>query len=94
LNKIEVEDNRQQLVVVTVKDSGSEIAPEMLPRLFSKFATNSAFGTGLGLFISKSIEAHGGKIWAQNNVDQKGATFAFSLPRYGIQVNHKTNTFA
>jgi two-component system sensor histidine kinase VicK len=70
-------------VVVTVKDSGSGISPEMLPRLFSKFVTKSDFGTGLGLFISKSIvEAHAGEIWAQNNVDQKGATFAFSLPTY------------
>ncbi|HEX2068536.1 MAG TPA: ATP-binding protein [Nitrososphaeraceae archaeon] len=53
----------------------------MLPRLFTKFATKSDKGTGLGLFISKSIiEAHGGKIWAENNPDGKGATFAFSLP--------------
>jgi signal transduction histidine kinase len=51
-----------------------------LPRLFSKFATKSDIGTGLGLFISKSIiEAHGGRIWAQNNPDGRGATFAFSL---------------
>jgi signal transduction histidine kinase len=49
--------------------------------LFSKFATNSQKGTGLGLYISKSIvEAHGGKIWAKNNEDEKGATFGFSLP--------------
>jgi signal transduction histidine kinase len=51
--------------------------------LFSKFATKSDLGTGLGLFISKGIvEAHNGEIWAQNNIDQKGATFAFSLPTY------------
>ena len=58
------------------------IQPEIMPRLFSKFATNSSHGTGLGLFISKSIiEAHGGKIWAENNVeDGKGATFSFNLP--------------
>jgi signal transduction histidine kinase len=38
-------------------------------------------GTGLGLFISKSIvESHGGKIWAENNKDGKGATFCFTLP--------------
>jgi signal transduction histidine kinase len=72
-------DNKE--VIVSIKDTGIGIAPEIMPRLFTKFATRSASGTGLGLFISKSIaEAHGGKIWAQNNSDGKGATFAFSLP--------------
>ncbi len=67
--------------IVSIKDTGTGINPEILPRLFSKFATKSFSGTGLGLFISKSIiEAHGGRIWAQNNSDGKGATFAFSLP--------------
>jgi two-component system, OmpR family, sensor histidine kinase VicK len=68
-------------VIVSVKDTGSGIDAEILPRLFSKFATKSDKGTGLGLFISKSIiEAHGGKIWAENNADGKGATFRFTLP--------------
>jgi signal transduction histidine kinase len=69
-------------VIVSVKDTGSGIDPEILPRLFSKFATKSdTGGTGLGLYICKSIiEAHGGKIWAENNPDGKGATFTFSLP--------------
>ena len=68
--------------IVSVKDTGSGIQPEIMPRLFSKFATNSSHGTGLGLFISKSIiEAHGGKIWAENNAENgKGATFKFTLP--------------
>jgi signal transduction histidine kinase len=53
----------------------------MLPRLFTRFASKSYKGTGLGLFISKGIiEAHGGKIWAENNKDGRGATFYFSLP--------------
>jgi signal transduction histidine kinase len=68
-------------VIVSVKDSGAGIDPEILPRLFTKFVTKSDKGTGLGLFISKSIiESHGGKIWAENNSDGKGATFTFSLP--------------
>ena len=68
-------------VVVSVKDVGTGIDPEILPRLFTRFASKSAIGTGLGLYISKNIiEAHGGKIWAENNSDGKGATFSFSLP--------------
>jgi signal transduction histidine kinase len=67
--------------LVTVKDSGSGIDPGIMPRLFEKFISKSYQGTGLGLYISKSIvEAHGGKIWAENNTDAKGATFTFSLP--------------
>ena len=73
-------DKENNQVTVSVKDTATGIDPEILPRLFSKFATKSDIGTGLGLFISKSIiEAHGGKIWAQNNPDGRGATFAFSL---------------
>ena len=68
-------------MLVEVKDTGEGIDSEVLPRLFSKFATKSIGGSGLGLYISKSIvEAHGGKIWAENNTDGKGATFSFSLP--------------
>jgi signal transduction histidine kinase len=69
-------------VVVSVEDSGAGIDPKILPRLFTKFATKSETGgTGLGLYISKSIiEAHGGNMWAGNNSDGKGATFSFSLP--------------
>jgi two-component system, OmpR family, sensor histidine kinase VicK len=68
--------------VVSVRDNGQGIDYGILPRLFTKFATKSETGgTGLGLFISKSIvEAHGGRIWAQNNADGKGATFSFSIP--------------
>src|SRR5215213_3628499 len=74
----EKEDNH---ILVSVKDTGSGIDSEILPRLFTKFATKSFEGTGLGLFISKSIiEAHGGKIWAENNSNRNGATFSFSLP--------------
>ncbi|HZA64001.1 MAG TPA: ATP-binding protein [Nitrososphaeraceae archaeon] len=73
-------DNNKE-VIVSVKDTGSGIDSEILPRLFSKFASKSSKGTGLGLFISKSIiEDHGGKIWAENNGDGRGATFSFILP--------------
>ena len=71
----------REIVVVNIKDTGSGIDTEILPKLFTKFVTKSETGTGLGLFICKSIvEAHGGKIWAENNTDGKGATFNFSLP--------------
>ena len=68
-------------IVVSISDTGPGIDSEILPRLFTKFATKSKVGTGLGLFISKSIiEAHGGKIWGKNNSDVRGAKFFFSLP--------------
>jgi two-component system, OmpR family, sensor histidine kinase VicK len=73
--------NKAKQIVVSVINTGEGINPEIYPRLFTKFATSSFVGTGLGLYISKSlIEAHGGKIWAENNHDGKGATFSFSLP--------------
>jgi two-component system, OmpR family, sensor histidine kinase VicK len=76
---VEVKDNRD--AVITIKDNGEGIDSEIMPRLFTKFATKSITGTGLGLFISKSIvDAHGGKIWGENNKDGRGATFTFSLP--------------
>lgn len=68
-------------VIASIRDSGSGIDPEIFPKLFSKFITKSDRGTGLGLFISRSIiESHGGKIWAENNRFEPGATFYFSLP--------------
>ena len=74
-------EQKDGYAIVSVKDNGKGIDPEIMPRLFTRFASNSQTGTGLGLFISKSIvEAHGGKIWAQNNKDGKGATFGFTLP--------------
>jgi signal transduction histidine kinase len=79
-------DEKDGQAIVSVRDTGSGIAPEIYPNLFTKFTTKSEKGTGLGLFIAKSIvEAHGGKIWAENNTDGKGATFTFTLP---IQKSH------
>jgi two-component system, OmpR family, sensor histidine kinase VicK len=74
-------DTKNDQVVISIRDSGSGISPEIYPKLFTKFVTKSEKGTGLGLFISKSIiEAHGGTIWAENNRDEVGATFSFTLP--------------
>ena len=77
-------EKSQNEVIVQVRDSGSGIDLEIFPKLFEKFVTKSDKGTGLGLFISKNIiEAHGGRIWAENNSDSPGATFVFSLPAAG-----------
>ncbi len=68
-------------ILITIKDDGIGIDSDIMPRLFTKFATKSDSGIGLGLFISKSIiESHSGKIWAENNSDGTGATFYFILP--------------
>ena len=78
---IEISNNDgKKEFIVSVKDTGTGIDSDIMPRLFTKFASKSPTGTGLGLFISKSIvEAHGGRIWAENNPDGKGSTFRFSL---------------
>jgi two-component system, OmpR family, sensor histidine kinase VicK len=72
-----------QHAIITIEDTGTGIDSEILPRLFTKFATKSYKGTGLGLYISKNIvEAHGGKLYAVNNPDGKGATFTITLPLF------------
>lgn len=77
--RVTVEKNPAD-IVVRVRDTGKGIDPDIMTRLFTKFSTKSETGTGLGLFICKSIvEAHGGKIWAKNNKDGKGSTFSFTL---------------
>lgn len=73
-------EENKEFAVVRIKDTGHGIHSDILPRLFQKFASKSISGTGLGLYIAKSIvEAHGGKIWGMNNKDGKGAEFGFSL---------------
>lgn len=83
-----VEDSK---IVVSVKDTGQGIDPKILPKLFSKFEAKSFSGSGLGLYICKNIiEAHGGKMWAQNNNiinGESGATFYFSLPVLNVHQN-------
>ena len=76
-----IAEKKDSQVFVSIKDTGEGIDPEILPQLFSKFVSKSFEGTGLGLFIAKSIvEAHDGNVWAENNNGRKGATFTFSLP--------------
>ena len=78
---INIEKENDNWIIISVKDTGIGIDPEIMPRLFTKFTSKSLKGTGLGLFISKGIiEAHGGRIWAENNIDGIGAIFSFSLP--------------
>jgi signal transduction histidine kinase len=90
---LEKNHNNREEVIINIRDNGEGIHQEILPRLFTKFATKSFSGTGLGLYISKSIiEEHGGKMWAQNNSDGQGATFTFTLPlmnnnKNGLQSN-------
>ena len=80
-NKDNISSKKEGEFVINIRDRGTGIDPEIQEKLFTIFVTKSETGSGLGLFISKGIvEAHGGKIWAENNADGKGATFSFSLP--------------
>jgi signal transduction histidine kinase len=80
-NEHYLDKNIDKVVVISIKDNGQGIDPDIFPKIFTKFTTKSFQGTGLGLYISKNIvEAHGGKMWAKNNDDGKGATISFSLP--------------
>ena len=74
--------NEGKEIIVSVKDTGEGISEKISSKLFTKFATSdSTTGTGLGLYICKNIiEAHGGRIWAENNSGEKGAIFSFTLP--------------
>ena len=81
LNDTDGHNSKKSFVIVSIKDNGTGIDEEILPKLFTKFASKSNGGTGLGLYLSKNIvEDHSGKIWADNNKDSEGATFSFSVP--------------
>ena len=80
-----IDNSINPYALVTVKDTGEGIDPEILPKIFSKFITKSYEGLGLGMYISKNmVEAHGGKIWTENKNNNKngnrGAIFYFTLP--------------
>ncbi|HZD34795.1 MAG TPA: sensor histidine kinase [Nitrososphaeraceae archaeon] len=80
-SEIKNDDRKEGQAIVSIIDNGPGIDSDFFPKLFSRFTSDSFSGTGLGLFVSKNIvEAHGGKIWAQNNKDKNGAAFSFSLP--------------
>ena len=79
--KVDKNRNNHDFAVISICDTGSGVDSEMMPRLFTKFSSKSFSGTGLGLYICKNIvEAHGGRIWVQNNENAKGATFSFMMP--------------
>ena len=93
LNKVTLNNNhihnlgRVAEIIVSIRDNGDGISPQILPNIFGKFVSGTSLGTGLGLYISKNIiEAHGGRMWVSNNDSEigtakpDGATFCFSLP--------------
>ena len=81
-------DLKDNSIITTVKDTGRGISKIDFPKLFQKFnmvgkdhlIRQASQGTGLGLYISKSIvELHGGRIWAESAGENKGTSFHFSL---------------
>ena len=76
------DDDGNGEIQINIKDTGTGLSPAILPKLFSKFVSTDSGGTGLGLFVSRNIvEAHGGKIQAQNNDDGIGAMFSITIPK-------------
>jgi signal transduction histidine kinase len=76
------DDDGSEEIQVSIKDTGTGLSTAIVPKLFSKFVSTDSGGTGLGLFVSRNIvEAHGGRIWAENNADGMGATFSFIIPK-------------
>ena len=74
----------KEIVVLDITDNGEALRPEILSRLFTKFSSDSYYGTGIGLYLYKKIiEAHKGRIWAINNKNQSGCTFSFGIPKKG-----------
>jgi signal transduction histidine kinase len=75
------QQSKEDVAVVSIQDEGSGITSELSHKLYEKFATGTYGGTGLGLYISKSIiESHGGKLWFEDNRDGPGVTFYFTIP--------------
>ncbi len=86
LNISLIKDTDKRIITFKIKDTGVGIAPEVMPKLFSKFVRadnankQNIYGTGLGLFVAKEIVlAHHGKIWAESEGDGKGSCFYVEL---------------
>lgn len=78
---IEARTGSGRTVEVAVMDSGPGIRPELIDRVFAPFFTTKSSGMGMGLPLSRTIiEAHGGRLWAENNSTGQGARFRFTLP--------------
>ena len=77
---VRTEPNKDHNVMIAVRDCGQGLKSDQLDKIFEPFYTTKDNGLGLGLAISRSIvEAHGGKLWAQNN-PERGATIYFTVP--------------
>jgi len=77
-------ESSEDIILFSIKDTGSGISAEDLPRIFERFfkadRARSGGGTGLGLAISRHlVEAHGGRIWAES-LEGHGSTFYFTIP--------------
>ncbi len=92
----------EKMIDISVKDKGAGIAKDDLNKLFHKFsrldssytAVSTSGGTGLGLYISKSlIDLMHGKIWVTSEGSEKGSTFTFSLPIASEEIIKKANEF-
>jgi two-component system sensor kinase FixL len=82
------DENDQGFVLVSVADTGTGVAPEVLDRLFQPFVSTKLQGMGVGLSICRTIiESHGGRIWGERN-REGGATFHFTLPRADLETGN------
>lgn len=81
LQQVSTTNIPKQWLQVRIADNGNGFHPDIIPRLFTKFTTNTSNGIGLGLYFSREIiKEHGGKIWAKNNDSGIGSTVSFRLP--------------
>ena len=78
--------NADDMVEISVADTGHGLAPDIRSRLFEPFVTSKPDGLGIGLSICRAIiEAHGGRLSADDNPGD-GTVFRFTLPRQAASV--------